>query len=362
MAAVVNPLPPVFPAKGSSTSLFRIEKVTESVYAAIAKPQLMLNCNATVIVTADHVLVVDSHSKPSAARALIAQIRKEITDKPVRYCINSHFHWDHSTGNPAYPNVFGKNVEIVASTPTREWLAREGAPRLKQTLDDIPKRIADLRAEAEKAKSQTNNHQQLLRQIAELEAYRKEMKSLPILLPTITFDRRMILHSGGREIHLLFLGRGHTAGDLVVYLPGEKLVATGDLMHSILPYCGDSYPDEWPQTLTELEKLDFTRVAAGHGSVQEGKSILAFFRSYLEELNRGVSRGIERGAGLAELQATIVPEKLRSLADDGQVARITREANGVFGTALPPAELLKGAVASNVAEIHNCHTKRKNNG
>lgn len=210
---------------------------------------------------------------------------------------------------------------------------------MKQTLDDIPKRIAGLRAEAEKAKSQTNNHQQLLQQIAELEAYRKEMKSLPILLPTITFDRRMILHSGGREIHLLFLGRGHTAGDLVVYLPGEKLVATGDLMHGILPYCGDSYPDEWPRTLTELEKLDFTRVAAGHGSVQEGKSILAFFRSYLEELNRGVSRGIERGAGLAELQATIVPEKLRSLADDGQVARITREANGVFGTALPPREI-----------------------
>jgi hypothetical protein len=127
-------------------TLFRIEKVTGSVYAAIAKPQTMLNCNATVIVTADHALVVDSHSKPSAASALIAQIRKEITDKPVRFCVNTHFHWDHAQGNPSYPNAFGKNVDIVASTPTRDWLAREGAPRLKQSLDQMTNRIAELRA------------------------------------------------------------------------------------------------------------------------------------------------------------------------------------------------------------------------
>src|SRR5262245_17550539 len=181
----------------STGSLFRIEKVSGSVFAAIAKPQAMLNCNAAVIVTADHVLVVDSHSKPSAARALIAQIRKEITDKPVRYCINSHFHWDHTQGNPAYPDAFGKNVDIVASTPTREWLAREGVPRLKEMVAEVPKRIADLRAEAEKVQKEANNrHPELMRQIAELEAFQKEMHPLPIKLPTITFDQRMVLHQG----------------------------------------------------------------------------------------------------------------------------------------------------------------------
>jgi len=344
-------------------TLFRIEKVSASVFAAIAKPQAMLNCNATVIVTADQVLVVDSHSKPSAARALIAQIRKEITDKPVRYCINSHFHWDHSQGNPAYPDVFGKNVEIVASTPTREWLAREGAPRLKQMVEGIPKQIEDLRKEAEKAQREANSrHPQLMQEIAELEAFQKEMRSLPIKLPTITFDRRMVLHQGGKEIHLIFLGRGHTAGDVVVYLPEEKVVATGDLMHSLLPYCGDSYPDEWPKTLTELEKIDFTRVASGHGSVQEGKSTLAFFRSYLEEVNEGVSRGIEKGTALKELQASFTPDKLSSLSGGGQVARLTKEVPGFRGNIPDPAGLLKDSVAANIAEIYNYYTNRKGKG
>jgi cyclase len=349
--------------QGTNT-LFRIEKVTGSVYAAIAKPQAMLNCNATVIVTADHALVVDSHSKPSAAHALIAQIRKEITDKPVRYCVNTHFHWDHAQGNPSYPDAFGKNVDIVASTPTRDWLAREGAPRLKQSLDGMPKRIAELRAEAEKVKTQANNrHPQLMQQVAELEEYQKEMKSLPITLPTITFDQRMVLHHGGREIHLIFLGRGHTAGDVVVYLPAEKVIATGDLMHSILPYCGDSYPEEWPRTLRELEKIDFTRVVSGHGSVQEGKSILAFFRSYIEEINEGVSRGVQRGAGLAEIQATLEPHILRPFnTDPRQAERLVRETEALLGAVPDPKGLLKGAVASNVAEIYNYYTKRKSKG
>jgi cyclase len=341
-------------------SLFRIEKVTGSVFAAIAKPQAMINCNATIIVTADHVLVVDSHSKPSAARALIAQIRKEITDKPVRYCINSHFHWDHAQGNPAYPDAFGKNVDIVASAPTREWLAREGAPRLKEMVADIPKRIAALRTEAEKVQREANNrHPELMQQIAELEAFQKEMQQMPIKLPTITFDQRMVLHQGGKEIHLIFLGRGHTAGDVVVYLPEEKIVATGDLMHSVLPYCGDSYPDEWPKTLTELEKIDFTRVVSGHGSVQEGKSTAAFFRSYLEEINEGVARGVQQGTGLKELQASLPPEKLRSLAAGGQVERLTGEAKAFLGNIPDPAGMLKGAVAANIAEIYNYYTNRK---
>ena len=344
----------------NSGSLFRIEKVSRSVFAAIAKPQAMLNCNAAVIVTTDHVLVVDSHSKPSAARALIAQIRKEITDKPVRYCINSHFHWDHTQGNPAYPDAFGKNVDIVASAPTREWLAREGLPRLKEMVGEIPKRIADLRAEAEKVQKEANNrHPELMRQIAELEAFQKEMQPLPIKLPTITFDQRMVLHQGGKEIHLIFLGRGHTAGDLVVYLPEEKAVATGDLMHSLLPYCGDSYPDEWPKTLTELEKLDFTHVVSGHGSLQEGKSTLAFFRSYLEEINEGVSRGIQKGTALTELQASFTPDKLRSLSGGDQLARLTKEVPGFLGNIPDPAGLLKDAVAANIAEIYNYYTNRK---
>jgi cyclase len=358
--SLVKTLAPAPPA-AQTPALFQLKQVTKSVYAALARPQAMLNCNAAVIVNSDHVLVVDSHSKPSAARALIGQIRQEITDKPVRYVVNSHFHWDHAQGNLAYPTAF-KNAEIVSSTATREWLAREGAPRLQASLAGLPKQIAELRAAAEKVKTQANDkHKRLMAQIAELEAYAKEMTPPPITLPTVTFDQRLVLHRDGKEIHLLFLGRGHTAGDVVVYIPSEKVVATGDLMHGVLPYIADGYPDEWPRTLRALEELDFNRLSPGHGSVQEGKTILANFRGYLEEINEAVARGVERGDSLAALQQAIRYDQLRSLQANGNGERIVRELVTAFDAPAGPESPLKGGVASNVADMYNYYTKRRSN-
>jgi cyclase len=348
-------LAPEAMALEKSPSLFHIQRVSEGVYAAIARPAAMINCNAAVIVTSDNVVVVDSHSKPSAARALIHQIRAEITDRPVRYVINSHFHWDHAQGNAAYPEAFGKGVDIVSTTATREWLEREGEARLRQSLDSLPKQIADARKLLASAKT-AEQRERLTTRIAELEAYIKEMTPPRIILPSITFNERLILHQAGREIHLLFLGRGHTAGDVVVYIPSERVVATGDLMHSILPYIGDGYPDEWPRTLTALEKLDFNKVVPGHGSVQEGKLVLASFRAYLEEISEAVARGIERGASLEELQRTLSPDRLRSLSANGNGARIERELASVMGASRPQ---LGDGVAANVAEVYNYYAKRR---
>ena len=129
-------------------------------------------------------------------------------------------------------------------------------------------------------------------------------------------------------------------------------------MHSILPYMADGYPDEWIRTLTALEGLDFDRVVSGHGSVQEGKSVLRFFRGYIEELNEGVSRAVEQGKSLAEVQKSLVPERLKSLSAD-QITRLGREVEAFAGPAPNPAERLKGSVAANVADVYNYYQKRK---
>src|SRR5262249_24339785 len=123
------------PAAGgpAPASLFDLKKVADGIYAAIARPTAMLNCNAAVVVNRDHVLVVDTHSKPSAAQALIRQIRAEVTELPVRYVVDSHLHGDHAMGNEAYPEVFGASVEVISSTKTREWLETLGLPRLRQS-------------------------------------------------------------------------------------------------------------------------------------------------------------------------------------------------------------------------------------
>jgi len=99
-------------ADTSGKDLFELKKVGDGVYAAIAAPRYKVNCNAAVILTNDGVIVVDSHSKPSAAAALQREIQS-ITKMPVRKIINTHFHWDHTQGNQAYSQANPK-VEIIA--------------------------------------------------------------------------------------------------------------------------------------------------------------------------------------------------------------------------------------------------------
>ncbi len=104
----------LFGGCAAAQDLFDIKPVADGVYAAIAKPAYKTNCNAAIILLGDSVLVVDTHSKPSAARGLIAQI-KTLTDKPVKYVVNTHFHWDHCQGNQAI-RVRGQR-ELKSSPP-----------------------------------------------------------------------------------------------------------------------------------------------------------------------------------------------------------------------------------------------------
>jgi cyclase len=347
------------PPRGQAqTTLFDFKKVADGIYGAIAKPTAMLNCNAAVIVNRDHVLVVDTHSKPSAAKALIRQIRAEITELPVRYVVDSHLHGDHAMGNEAYPAVFGGNVEVISSVKTREWMEKLGLSRLKASIDYVPRQVAELRSKL--ATSKDESERVILRaHIEGLEEYQKEMTPPRVTLPSMTFDRRLVIHRGGREVHLLFLGRAHTAGDVVAFVPSERAIATGDLMHGLLPYMGDGFPDEWPTTLKALEALEFDRVIPGHGSIQEGKSVLSQFRGYVEEMTEKVSRGIERGQALAELKKTITPRSLTSLKVEDMSRRVERELGTLFPVPETPAGMLVASVTSNVQEVFNYFTQRK---
>src|ERR1043166_1178433 len=113
-------------AQASSTpqpALFEIEKVADGGFAAIAKPVALTNSNAAIFENTDDLLIVDTHSKPAAVIALVSQIRREITLKPVRYIVNSHFHWDHTQGNHGYKRI-APSADIVASEPTRQLLSK----------------------------------------------------------------------------------------------------------------------------------------------------------------------------------------------------------------------------------------------
>jgi cyclase len=118
----------------------------------------------------------------------------------------------------------------------------------------------------------------------------------------------MTLNEQGREIQLLLLGRAHTDGDVFIYLPTEKVIATGDALIDWMPFLNDGYPEEWVQTLTALEDVDFTHIIPGHGEVLT-KDHLTFFKGYLTDLIAAVKKATADGGSLEEMKKTL-PDQL----------------------------------------------------
>jgi glyoxylase-like metal-dependent hydrolase (beta-lactamase superfamily II) len=293
-------------AKTADKDLFELKKVADGTYAAIAAPAYKVNCNAAVIVTDDGVVVVDSHSKPSAARAVYKEIQA-VTNKPIRKIINTHFHWDHWQGNEVYTGANG-GVEVVASERTRDNLTRPdagvgGVPFIAKQLAALPKEIDQLKAELAAA-SNTESRARLESNLRQVEAFQQELQGIKPALPTKTVSSAMTLQEPGREIQLHVLGRAHTDGDLFVYLPKEKVVMTGDALIDWMPFLNDGYPEDWVQTLNALEKLDFTHIVPGHGDVLT-KPQLTFFRGYLVDLIAAVKKSAADGATLEDMKAGI---------------------------------------------------------
>src|SRR5438128_585215 len=265
--------------------LFELKKVGDGVYAAIAAPAYKVNSNAAVIVTNDGVIVVDSHSKPSAARAVYQQIQA-VAKQPVRKIVNTHFHWDHWQGNQVYTSS-GQAVEVIASERTKENLTRPdagvgGVPFIAKQLAALPAEIETLKQEAARA-TDPQTKSRIESNLRQAEAYLDELKQLKPALPTRTVSTTQTVTEGGRDIQLHVLGRGHTDGDLYIYLPKEKVVVTANALIDWMPFLNDGYPEEWVRTLDALERLDFTHIIPGHGDVLT-KSHLAFFRGYLSDL------------------------------------------------------------------------------
>jgi cyclase len=316
-AAAVHTLDPhelccVLPAHAQTADkeLFQLKRVADGVYAAIAETRYKLNCNAAVIMTDDGVIVVDAHSKPSAARALYQEIQA-VTKKPVRKMINTHFHWDHWQGNEVYAAA-NPGLEIVATQQTRENLTkpdagRGGIPFIEQQVKTLlPTEIEKLKGDILK-ETNPDTKKNLESNLQQAEAYLQELKQMKPALPTRMLTTTTTLREQGREIQLHMLGKGHTDGDLYTYLPKEKVVVTGDALVDWMPFINDGYPEDWVQSLTNLEKLDFTHIIPGHGEVIP-KSGLIYFRGYLVDLIAAVKKASADGATLDEMKGKIAEQ------------------------------------------------------
>jgi glyoxylase-like metal-dependent hydrolase (beta-lactamase superfamily II) len=284
-------------------NIFQVKRVADGVFAMIAKPTFRLNCNAAIIVMGDSVLVVDAESVPSAAREVIAEI-KRITKKPVKYVVITHFHGDHFQGTQAYLDEW-PGVQIISSDATRESIADRGIPRMRRETLGLPARIVSLRAGSPEA--DPKEREQIQKTIGQGEAYFAELKTVDGVLPTVTVDHSLILHGKSRTVQILWLGRAHTDGDLFVYVPEAKVIVSGDVLHSGTPTLTDASPYDWIRTLAVAEKLDFEYVIGGHGDVIQGKETFELWKQYLTDLMEGAAKVSAEGKTLVEARKILAP-------------------------------------------------------
>jgi len=287
---------------GHQGDAFRFNKVAEGVYHVVGTFALEVVGNGAVIVNDDDVVIVDDHVSPAAAWVLLEEVKK-LTPEPVRYVINTHFHFDHAHGN----QVFSAGVDIIGSEFTRQMLAGGKTlqmPLYKGYLDGLPRQVDTLRGRVA-AETDPAAKARLQAQLTSTENNLASQKELKLVPPNLTLKSEMTLFRGSREIQLRFLGRGHTGGDVVVYLPREKVVITGDFLTAGMSNLSDSFPDEWANSLDALKKLDFTTVLPGHGEAYTDKAKIDYYQAYLRDAWAQASQLKQQGVSAEEASKRI---------------------------------------------------------
>lgn len=242
------------------------ERLSEHAYAYTAEG----DPNTGIVIGDDGVMVIDTQATPVMAQDVMARIRG-VTDKPIRYVTLSHYHAVRVLGASAYGAQ-----HILASQDTYDLIVERGAADMKSEIERFPRLF-------------------------------RAVESIPGLTwPTIIFKERLVLKMGRLEVQLLQLGRGHTKGDTVVWLPDEKVLFSGDLVeYQTTPYTGDAYLREWPATLDALARLGPEKLVPGRGaalkSPAEVDAGLAGTREFITAMYSAVAEGAARGLELRDV-------------------------------------------------------------
>ena len=253
-------------------------KLSDRAYAYTAEG----DPNTGVIIGDDAVMVVDTQATPVMAQDVIRRIR-EVTDLPIRYVVLSHYHAVRVLGASGY-----QPQHIIASRDTYDLIQERG--------------------EADKAS-----------EIGRFPRLFQAVESVPpgLTWPTITFSGQMSVWLGGLEVQLIQLGRGHTKGDTVAWLPEQKILFSGDLVEfGATPYAGDAYFKDWPHTLDRLAALQPRALVPGRGAALTTPDAVAqglngtreFISDVYDSVREGVAAGRDLNAVYKDTLARLQPK------------------------------------------------------
>lgn len=282
---------------------FIVQKLAEGVYAVLRQdlPGLMVDANNVFIINDEDVIVVDANGAPAITKEVLAALRK-LTDKPVRYVINTHWHDDHIIGDPVYRAAF-PNVEFIGHARNREYLSNQGQTNRKNFATGAAQFAAYLRKLMAENKNlaggelSAEERDSLNSDLRLVDLVLAEAPSTQLTLPTIAVEERLTLHRGQRVIDIRHLGSGHTAGDLIVHLPKENIVITGDLVVWPVPLVGgdQSHIGSWSTTLEKIRALQPAIIVPGHGPLLRDdvylKQLAALFASIQQQTAAAAARG-----------------------------------------------------------------------
>ncbi|MDB5757717.1 MAG: metallo-beta-lactamase superfamily protein [Burkholderia sp.] len=239
-------------------------KLSDHAYAYTAEG----DPNTGIIIGDDAVLVADTQATPAMAQDVVRRIR-EVTDKPIKYVVLTHYHAVRVLGASGF-----NPQEIIASQDTYDLIVERGEQDKASEIGRFPRLFRDV-------------------------------ESVPpgMTWPTITFNRKMTLWLGKLEVQLLQLGRGHTKGDTVVWLPQDRVLLSGDLVEfDATPYAGDAYFRDWPQTLENVAALKATALVPGRGPALLGEEQVAAglkaTGSFIADVRASVEAGVAAGKDL----------------------------------------------------------------
>ncbi len=242
--------------------------------------------NSGVVVGDDGVMVIDAQATPVMARQVIDRVAK-ITDKPIKYVLLTHYHAVRVLGASAYGGA-----EIIASNATRELIAERGKADMDSEIGRFPRLF-------------------------------RAVESIPGLTwPSLTFPDQMSVWLGKREVRIMHIGRGHTAGDVVAFVPDADVVFSGDLVeyHSAC-YCGDAHFTDWPATLDRLAEFSAKALVPGRGAaLKSPKQVadgIALTEDFLTTLYSTVADSAAKGRSLKEAYdatRTVMDPKFASFA------------------------------------------------
>jgi imidazolonepropionase-like amidohydrolase/glyoxylase-like metal-dependent hydrolase (beta-lactamase superfamily II) len=299
-------------------------KLAEGVYAAIRKEPLSLavNSNSLIVVGDRDVLVVDAQFTREATLETLAAIRS-VTSLPVRYVVNTHWHDDHVAGNQVYRDTF-PNAQFVLHANTRADLVTIGAQNRAGTQTGAPPladrfdRLLGMGLGVDSTPASDTERSSLSSALRIIRRYLAELPTFRETLDGPSVQDELRLKVGGHDVDVRWFGRANTRGDLVVHLPRERIVATGDLVVAPIPFAFNSYPGEWTSALDSVTALAPRALVPGHGPVMNDLAYVRRLRSMLGEVYARAAAAALTGDSLSATLRAITMDEQRRVMTGGE--------------------------------------------